>query len=425
MGSTRRVQTTPRGLALGGVGTGVTAAGVLLGVRTLTQAGLLLLGVLAYGLVVLGVQARSAGRGGLRLVRRVTPHPVTVGDEALVEVELTSAGGVHRLDRLEVAEQAARELSGSTGLRARVHRSRGRLLLTYPVHPAHRGRWSVGPLQVQRSDLFGVARWSGPLGGPMRVTVRPRVYPLDMDTRSASTDVDRAATGTRMPAADDASLRDYRPGDDLRRVHWRTSARRSELVVRQDERAARRPVTVLLDLPDDDATAEWSISAAASVALALLRSGHRVRLLGGGVVGAATDHHRPDVDGTAAEALLDQTVDLVLPPNRMTRDAWLTTAVDTLSQQGYGAELVFAVVGGLDPDALAALARLGDANLGWAMVRQGRVGRAAGDDETHTLEALQRAGWRACGVHPGEDVARSWDRLLGAEEGANLRGAMR
>jgi len=415
MAEVRRVQVTPRGLALGIVGAGVTLVGVLLGVQVLTQAGVLLLGVLGYGLAVLGAQARSANRGGLQLVRRVTPHPVSVGDEARVEVELTSAGGVHRLDRLEVAEQAARELSGSVGLRARVRRSRGRLTLSYAIHPVHRGRWSVGPLQVQRQDLFGVARWHGPLGPPVKVAVRPKVVRLDMDTRTASTDVDRAAIGTRMPAADDASLRDYRPGDDLRRVHWRTSARRAELTVRQDERAARRPVTVLLDLPDDDEAAEWSISAAASVALALLRTGHRVRLLGGGIVGAAADHHRPDVDGTAADALLDQTVDLVLPPNRMTRDAWLRAAVDTLSQQGYGAELVFAVVGGLDADALAALARLGDANLGWAMVRQGRQHRPATDDETHTLEALRRAGWRVAGVLPGEDVAAAWDRLLGAE----------
>ena len=417
MDQTRRVRVTPRGFAFGIAGGGITLAGVLLGVQVLTQAGLLLLGVLGYGLAVLGAQARSANRGGLQLVRRVAPHPVTVGGDATVEVEVSSAGGVHRLDRLEVAEQAARELSGSTGLRARVHRSRGHLTLTYAIHPVHRGRWSVGPLQVQRQDLFGVARWYGPLGPPMKVAVRPAVTRLDMDTRSASTDVDRAAVGTRMPAADDASLRDYRPGDDLRRVHWRTSARRAELMVRQDERAARRPVTVLLDVPDDDAVAEWSISAAASVGLALMRSGHRVRLLGGGVVGVATDHHRPDVDGTAADALLDQTVDLVLPPNRMTRDTWLRTAVDTLSQQGFGAELVFAVVGGLDPEALAALARLGDANLGWAMVRLGRTGRTATDAETHTLEALRRAGWRACGVHPGEDLVRSWDRLLGADQG--------
>jgi uncharacterized protein (DUF58 family) len=414
----RRVQVTQRGLGASTVGGLLAAAGVLVGVRVLIQVGLLLLAVVGYGLAVLAVQVRTADRGGLRFVRRVSPHPVTVGDAAVVDVELTSSGATHRLDRLDIAEQAARELSGASGLRARVHRSRGSLRLTYPIHPTHRGRWSVGPLQVQRVDVFGVARWAGPLGPPMLVAVRPKVTHLDMDTRSASTDVDRAAVGTRMPAADDASLRDYRSGDDLRRVHWRTSARLGELMVRQDERAARRPVSVLLDLPDDDVAAEWSISAAASVGLALMRSGHRVRLLGGGVMSAASDHHRPDVDGMAADALLDQTVDLTLPPNRVTRDTWLRTAIDTLSNQGGGAELVFGVVGGLDPDALSALARLGDANLGWAMVRVGRATRPANDDETHTLDALRRAGWRVCGVEPGEDIAVAWDRLLGSDESA-------
>ena len=219
-----------------------------------------------------------------------------------------------------------------------------------------------------------------------------------------------------MPAADDASLRDYRPGDDLRRVHWATSARRAELMVRQDERAARRLVSIVLDLPEEEAAAEWSISAAASVALALMRSGHRVRLLGGAKLSSVSDHHHPDVDGTAADALLDETVDLTLPPNRITRDAWLGTAIDTLGQQYGGAELVFAVVGGLEPDALASLARLGDANLGWAMVRLGRAAHSDAGDDTHTLEALRRAGWRVCGVEPGEDFAVAWDRLRGSDQ---------
>lgn len=416
----RRVQITQRGLGLAAVGALVTATGVLLGVRLLTQVGMLLLAVVAFGFAVLGLQVRTVDRGGLSFVRRVIPHPVTVGDTAVVEVELASTGTSHRLDRLDIAEQAARELSGATGLRARVHRTRGTLSLTYQIHPEHRGRWTIGPLQVQRLDLFGVARWAGPLGPPMRVAVRPRITSLDMDTRSASTDVDRAAVGTRMPAADDASLRDYRPGDDLRRVHWRTSARRSELMVRQDERAARRPVSVVLDLAEEDAVTEWSISAAASVGLALMRSGHRVRLLGGAIPSTAAEHHRADVDGMAADALLDQTVDLTLPPNRMTRDAWLRTAIDTLSHQG-GAEFVFAVIGGLEPDALASLARLGDANMGWAMVRLGKALHSGADDDTHTLDALRRAGWRVVGVEPGEDIARAWDRLRGSEETAGMR----
>ena len=414
----RRVRITQRGLGLAVAGVAVTVAGIALGVDLLTQVGFVVVAVVAFGLVVLNLQVRTVDRGGLLFRRHVVPHPVTAGDSATVEVELSSTGTAHRLDRLDIAEQAARELSGSTGLRARVHRTRGTLSLTYQIHPSRRGRWSIGPLQVQRLDLFGVARWAGPLGPPMQVAVRPRVVQLDMDTRSASTAVDRAAVGTRMPAADDASLRDYRPGDDLRRVHWRTSARRAELMVRQDERAARRPVSVLLDLAEEEEPAEWSISVAASVALALMRSGHRVRLLGGGTTG---EHHRADVDGMAADALLAQTVDLTLPPNRITRDAWLASALDTLGQEGNGAEFVFAVIGGLEPGALSSLARLGDANMGWAMVRLGRAVHSAADDDTHTLDALRRAGWRVVGVEPGEDISLAWDRLRGAEDMAATR----
>lgn len=416
MTAARRVEPTHRGVGMAVVGALLTLSGVLLGVVFVTQTGLLLLGALGLGLLMLRAEARAAESGGLRFVRRVRPHPVTVGGDAVVEVELTSAGSARRLERLEISEQAARELSGASGLRARVSRSRSALRLTYRIEPEHRGRWTVGPLQVQRHDLFGVARWHGPLGAPMKVAVRPRVTHLEMDTQTVSADVDRAATGTRMPAPDDALLRDYRTGDDLRRVHWRSSARLGELMVRQDERAARRPVSVVLDIPGDDAAAEWSISAAASVALALMRSGHRVRLLGGDVLGTAVDHHRPDGDGLAADALLDQTVDLTLPPSRAVRDTWLRAAIDTMGQQGGGAELVFAVVGGLDPDALAALARVGDANLGWAMVRVGSKTRVTAQQEDHTLEALRRAGWTTCAVTPGEDIARAWSRLLGSDE---------
>jgi uncharacterized protein (DUF58 family) len=252
----------------------------------------------------------------------------------------------------------------------------------------------------------------------MLIAVRPVVRDLRITNRSASTDVDRAALGARTPAADDSSLRDYRQGDDLRRVHWRSSARRGELMVRQDERSGRRPSSVLLDIPQDPAAAEWSISMAASMALALVSAGHHVRLLGGDVLGVAADHHRPDADGAAAGALLDQTVDLTIPSNPGTRNTWLLTAVDTLSAQAGGAELVFAVVGALDVDALSALARVGADGNGWVMVRTGRSGHddPPTADERRTLAGLQRSGWTACAVRPGEDVMDCWNRLLDSDE---------
>ncbi|MCU1431863.1 MAG: hypothetical protein JWP95_968 [Actinotalea sp.] len=418
MGAARRVRPTPRGVAMAGVGVLALASGALLGVRVLTQVGALLVVAVLAGVGWLVSEARSQQRGRLQLVRHVNPHPVTVGERAVVQVEVTSSGGARRLDRLQVAERAARELSGSMPLRARVQRSAGRLTLSYPVVPERRGRWAVGPLEVQRRDLFGVAQWRGPLGPPMLIAVRPVVRDLRITNRSASTDVDRAALGARTPAADDSSLRDYRQGDDLRRVHWRSSARRGELMVRQDERSGRRPSSVLLDIPQDPAAAEWSISMAASMALALVSAGHHVRLLGGDVLGVAADHHRPDADGAAAGALLDQTVDLTIPSNPGTRNTWLLTAVDTLSAQAGGAELVFAVVGALDVDALSALARVGADGNGWVMVRTGRWGHddPPTADERRTLGGLQRSGWTACAVRPGEDVMDCWNRLLDSDE---------
>lgn len=410
----RRVRPTARGAALLGVGGVTLVNGVVLGVRVMTQVGALLVLAVALSVAWLAIEARWQERGALRLVRRVVPHPVTVGQSARVEVDVTSGGGGHRLDRLQISERASRELSGPRPLRARVLRAADRLTLTYPIDPVRRGRWPVGPLEVQRKDLFGVARWSGPLGEAMHVAVRPTVSRLSLSDSSTSTDVDRVALGSRTPAADDASLRDYRLGDDLRRVHWRSSAHRGQLMVRQDERAGRRPASILLDLPTEDAATEWSISAGASIALALLDAGHHVRVLGGDVLGAATDHHRADHRGDAAEALLDQTVDLTRAPHAGARLAWLLAAVDTLTSEAGGAELVFAVVGALEPQAMTAMARVGDASHGWVMVRNGPSGPTP--DEARTLASLRRAGWTGCAVTVGEELATSWHRLLNSDE---------
>lgn len=414
MAGTRHVRLTPRGTALLVAGTLMLTVGVLGGVRALVQVGALLLLTVAASLAWLLVEGRGQARGALQLTRRVTPHPAQVGRPAVVDVQVAATTGRHRLDRLQIAERAARELSGSTPLRARVQRRSTSLALSYGIEPGRRGRWPVGPLEVRRRDLFGVAGWRGPLGEPMLVAVRPAVTPLTLADAGASTDVDRAALGARTPSADDVSLRDYRTGDDLRRVHWRSSARRGALMVRQDERSGRRPASVLLDLPLDDAAAEWSISLAASAALALMSAGHHVRLLGGDTLGGAADHHRPDTDGRGPGAVLDQTVDLRTPVSESRRESWYRAALDTLASEGGGAEVVVAVVGGLQPAVLGAMARLGDVNHGRAMVRT-RPGdpRPA---EQRTLDGLRHAGWTVCEVHPGEDIATAWARLLASDE---------
>jgi uncharacterized protein (DUF58 family) len=349
-------------------------------------------------------------RGGLRVRRSVAPHPLTVGEPAVVSVDLSGRSG---LDRIRVSESAARELSGAGALRARVTRQADQLRLEYSVLPTRRGRWSVGPVQVRRADLFGTVLWAGAVGQAQRIAVRPAVTELAVPGGAAALDA-RASSGSRTASPDDTALRDYRPGDDLRRVHWRTTARLGELVVRQDERAGRRPATVLLDLPQDDDGLEWTIRLGASAAVSLTRAGHQVRLLAGPTRDRL--HHR---DVASAELLLDQTIDLVSPSDRVTGLKWLLGGLRTLGTSGAGSELVVAVVGAVDDRTLADLSRVAGGHDGWAVVR---TGAGVSPVEQHTIDGLRRGGWAVCPARVGENLTEAWRRLVGEAVPATAGG---
>src|SRR6185295_17135875 len=110
-------------------------------------------------------------------------------------------------------------------------------------------------------------------GGAVRVWVRPRVHPIAAVpvglSRSMDGRVDRVPHGSITFAA----LREYVVGDDLRRVHWRTSARVGELMVREHVDTSLPRVVILLDdragahVPDvsGESTFEAACEAAASV----------------------------------------------------------------------------------------------------------------------------------------------------------------
>ncbi len=416
-----RLRPTPRGWALAAAGVVALQLGVSLGSLDLVRAGVLLLVLVgaAFAAVALGDPAR--GRRRLDVVRDVSPNPVHAGAEAQVRVDVRAADGAGRarLAGLRFAEQAAVELSGGRPLRARVRRAADHVAVTYPVRTTQRGRWPLGPLVVSRTDVFGVVRARTSLGRESEVAVWPAVTALPAPSDVLVGEPDRVALGARTPSTDDANLRDYREGDDLRRVHWRSSARRGALLVRSDERAGMRPVTVLVDLPVRQSTAEWTISVAASMALAMLDGGHPVRLVGAGIaagqgaVGASGFVHARG-GPEARAALLDLTIDLEPARSSAEADAHLLDAVRLLHTAGAGGEIVLALLGPLSAPARAALAHVGDAAHGWALVQTD--GRHAGDarDARHTQAALVRAGWRVAGATAGEDPVACWMRLLGS-----------
>jgi len=145
------------------------------------------------------------------------------------------------------------------------------------------------------------------------------------------------------------TLRDYELGDDLRRVHWRSTARTGELMIRQDEARWRSRAAVVLDvLPGahDAASFEAAVEAAASVTARLARLRRRVELItsAGEVLGTAGDPRRDVIDVLAT-----------VGPNETDR---LTSVFEQLRSHRR-VDLVIAVLGRVAPDTLRALGTFG------------------------------------------------------------------
>ncbi len=413
---------TPRGWGLLAGGSLFALSGVGWGSTDVTRLGLVgPLVVLAGAAWLLAVDP-TRGRHALQVRRSVTPNPVSAHSPATAHVQVTAnnSGARGRLSEVDLGEQAASQLSGGLTLRARVERAPGSIRLTYALDPVRRGRWPLGPLVARRVDPFGVVRTRSTLGEPVEVAVWPQVVELALPAGALVGEPDRVALGARSPSPDDAGLRTYRIGDDLRRVHWASSARRGELLVRSDERAGRRTASVLMDLPADRAGIEWTVSLAASMGLAALGAGHPVRMLGGRSTRAdaparavvASPHVREGAGGHGAAELLDRTVDLEPAPTPAESEADLLAAVAELGTNSSGRELVLAVVGPLGVRGRAALAGLADTCEGFAVVRVPPMPGAARRDAEVTLAALRRAGWRACPGETGETLEHAWTRLL-------------
>jgi uncharacterized protein (DUF58 family) len=215
---------------------------------------------------------------------------------------------------------------------------------------------------------------------------------------------------------DDVATREYRHGDDLRRIHWKTTARRGELTVRREEQPWQSRGAVLLDTRsaahrgDGPASSlEWAVSAAASISLHLARTGFELRLVtdtGNEVSSAGVGEHA--FDGS----LLD-----VLAVAKASSGHSLHAGVGAVRRQGAEGLLV-AVVGTLSPVDAENLARLrsGSSSVGVVLVLDvdswislpPQTVEASATAHRKTLELLSRAGWRTIEVRRGDSLADLW-----------------
>lgn len=148
-----------------------------------------------------------------------------------------------------------------------------------------RGVYDLGPLTLQLSDPFGLARRSVTAAPRTSLTVFPRVDPIEAPALTRGDDAFAAAdhpTSLASSGDDFYALREYEVGDDLRRVHWKSSAKLDQLMIRQDEVPWQGRATVVLDLDPAAHTPESlevAVSAAASIVTACWRRRSVIRLV--------------------------------------------------------------------------------------------------------------------------------------------------
>ena len=159
------------------------------------------------------------------------------------------------------------------------------------VEVRRRGVFAIGPAQVYSTDPLGLQTFSQKLPSVSELVVYPALIPIrDSWLRGAASQGWRGQSSalTRGAGDDFYGVREYQPGDELRRVHWRTTARTGVLAVTEYAQGVTLEVTVALDLcraayagtgEGMDSALEAAVSLAATLLDDLLRHGHTVRLL--------------------------------------------------------------------------------------------------------------------------------------------------
>ncbi len=394
----------------------------------LNERDLLRVAVFVVALPLLVAVFISASRLKIGAARALRPDRVAVGTSGEVQLELWRSG---RLPAGEILLEDG--VPYALGSRPRFVVERlphdRRVALRYPLQPVLRGVQQVGPLRATITDPFGLCEFERELIGHSRLVVVPRVVPLWGLPSGAGIGVGDDGT-VRLHAGQgeaDVIVRQYRQGDDLRKVHWRSTARRDEIMVRVEERPWRGGTTVLLDHraaahhgAGPAASLEWAVSFAASAALHLRRSGHRVRLV------SEHGHTIADTPGEGGDhydhVLLDAMA--ALQPAHQ-RD--ITLAQDP----GDGQELI-AVLGTVSSDAVQQLAQYRPRGIrslavlldtpSWTAGVSAPEKRAAATDESAAL--LRAAGWGVVLAGPASPMPQVWADLCqaGARRGTLIGG---
>ena len=374
-----------RGWAALGAAIGLGVLWVAFGERELLALSIFLaLGTLA-GVVVVRMATPR-----VEVHRRITPEQLHEGDRAIVEVSLLSSKTLRNV----IVEDRVAELGAARFAASQVS-SRNPLVARYEVLARPRGVYEVGPATVAAADLLGLAEAGGDTGTIDHLTVFPAVEDLDgfplVRGRDPSVQTSHP-TFSPHGGEDFFTLREYSLGDDLRRVHWPSSAKRDELMIRQLEVPWQSRALILLDTRDqmyhDEAAFEHAVSGAASVIRHLHRGGYGPNLWTGEIDARSLTFSGYTAAMNRLATVRPSTVDI-------------RRGVTRLHSSGMGGGALIIVTGIADNAILEGFRYL-TKSFGRTVVM------AVGDVDDAVMAMMQRSGAATVSVEPPESWANAW-----------------
>ncbi|MEV4775624.1 DUF58 domain-containing protein [Microbacterium sp. LWH12-1.2] len=379
---------------LTGRGAGALLAGVACVVLANAVAApiLLYVGLLLFLLPALSFLVVRIPRRTGTVARQISTDLITVSELSRVTVRfnLRAIRIPHGLWRDVLPDAVAGESGGEYPPRS------GQL--SYVITGVRRGIWQIGPLMLRTVDPFGLAQREQEFGETRTVTVVPEVFTLaPLTVRVGAAGGTAHTSSSRLgQGSDNLSPRHYISGDSMRRIHWRATAHRGQLMVRQEEEESSPDALVVLDRSaarwdrpghSADARFETAVSLCASAAIHLVQEGYSVDVIdsAGNVLGELR-RHEDDRDGLLVALAM-------VTPRGDSRD------LPTLIGGTPPGPLVY-ITGRIDEED-AALLRPSGAAAAMLFATEAQPGAMA---------AATAHGWSTAEL--GEDIADAWEDAL-------------
>lgn len=231
---------------------------------------LFIMGTALITCVVVALLLVTTQKPNIEITRAINPTDPEAGQIIQVELGLLTGSRIPACDVHEATEEGGRvDISLAPLPSGQVARA------NYKIATSRRGALILGPAIVEVADPLGLSRRSKKLGQATEVTVFPQTVDINLpDPKSGAGELVEAikrAIRHQPTSSEFRSIREYSQGDDPRRINWKVSAKREDLVVNEYETEIAIDTLITLDTRTHSYSAE-GFERAVSVAASFARS---------------------------------------------------------------------------------------------------------------------------------------------------------